>query len=121
MDTKTKNGLIVSGVVLGLFALYFIITKKGKVSNNTTPFPTPPPTNDPYFMVDKPTKIKEIQDYVSQNGSLFLFADTYAKSLDEAINAWYAAIQKNQPTFTFYNSILLSNKTINTKTGERIN
>jgi hypothetical protein len=120
MDTKTKNGLIVSGVVLGLFALYFIITKKGKVSTNT-PFPTPSPSNDPYFMVDKATKIKEIENYVSQNGSLFLFADTYAKSLDEAVNSWYSAIQKNQPTFTFYNRILLSNKTINTKNGESIN
>jgi hypothetical protein len=119
MEKKTKNGLIVSSVVIGLVLLYFIINKKGKVSD-TTPFPKPSPTNDPYFMVDKATKIKEITDYVSKNGSFFLFADTYAKSLDEAINAWYSAIQKNMPTFTFYNSILLVNKTINTKTGESI-
>lgn len=119
MDAKTKNGLIVSGVVLAI--VYFIFRKpKGKTDtiivnprNNNNPF-------DKYSFVDKSTKIKELQDYLKSNGQLWTFAYTWAKGTDEGINAWYEAMKANKPNFTFYNKVILSDEKVDTKTGNKL-
>ena len=135
MENKTKNGLIAVGTTLGLLGiLYFIFKKKlPNVVNNYSPIPYRPTIFDPYSLVDKATKIKEIKEYLKTNSTPFqkssydmgldpiwTFADSYAKASDDGVNAWYMATKKNEPTFTFYNKIILSNVKIDTKTGLRV-
>lgn len=135
MDAKTKNGLIAVGATLGALAIvYFIFRKKDPKNNiNINPLPTPPVPFDSYSLVDKQSKIKEIKEYLKTNATeiqkdayarglepIWTFADNFAKSSDEGVNAWYMAVKKNQPTFTFYNRTLLSNVNIDTKTGQKV-
>lgn len=137
MDAKTKKGLIASGVAIAIVgAVYFIFRKpKSKKDNNDIVNPIIFPDNafDAYSMVDKATKIQEIREYLKANATelqksayslgldpIWTFADTYAKGTNEGIIAWYAAIKKNQPTFTFYNKVILKNENIDTKTGNKV-
>lgn len=137
MEKSTKKGLIAVGATLGTLAIvYYILRQKApKPTNNTptTPFPLPNQKFDPYSLVDKTTKIQAIKDYLKSNASelqksayaqgldpVWTFADSYAKTTNDGINSWYAAIQKNEPTFIFYNSVTLANQKIDTKTGQKV-
>lgn len=123
MEKNTKNGLIAVGTTLGLLAIIYFLFMKKKPKQDNIFLPTPPKNEqqplDPYFIVDKETKIKTIKDHLTKNNSMWLFADSYAKTNDNSINAWYSAIQKNEPTYTYYDKIFLTNRTINTNTGEK--
>ena len=124
MEKNTKNGLIAVGSTLGLLAIiYFLFMKKKPKQSNNVFLPTPPKNEqnplDPYFVVSKEAKINAIKDHLTKNNAMWLFADSYAKTNDNAINAWYAAIQKSEPTYTYYDKIFLTNRTINTNTGEK--
>jgi hypothetical protein len=134
MDKKSLGFLAGAGGTLLL--LYFLFFKKSKSNDNnntTNPFPESNQPFDPYSLIDKATKIQEIKDYIKTNATdlqksayslgldpIWTFADNFAKSSDAGINAWYAAIKKNEPKFSFYNSVLLSNQTFDTKTGQKI-
>lgn len=120
MNKDLKSGLVVGGIIIASGALVYFLFFKNKATQNVGTFPTPNPPLDPYFNVEKSTKVQAIKDYLQQNGSFWLFADVFAKSYDVSINSWYEAIQKNQPSFTYYDRILLTNRTINTKTGNKI-
>ena len=135
MEAKTKNGLIAVGTTLGMLALvYYLFIKKPKTDNGgNIPFPPKPIPFDEYSLVDKANKIVEIKEYLKANATelqksayaigldpIWTFADSYAKATDEGVNAWYAAVKKNQPTFTFYNRTLLNNARIDTKTGLKV-
>jgi hypothetical protein len=122
MNKDVKTGLIVGGIIAASGALVYFLFFKNKTAAQSTGavnLPNNPPL-DPYFNVDKSTKVDVIKNYLQENGAFWLFADAFAKSYDSSINAWYTAIQKNQPTFTYYDRILLTNRTINTKTGNKI-
>jgi hypothetical protein len=136
MEAKTKNGLIAVGTTLGMLALiyYFFIKKQPTTDNgDNIPFPPKPLPFDEYSLVDKATKTKEIKEYLKTNATelqktayaiglepIWTFADTFAKASDEGVNAWYSAVKKNEPKFTFYNRTTLTNVTIDTKTGLKV-
>lgn len=130
MDKKSLG--FIAGAGGALLLLYFLFFRKNKStnsSNSTNPFPTSNQPFDPYSLVDKTEKVEKIKDYLKANGQYNLnigieypywnFSYTYAKT-DEGIIAWYAAIQKNEPTFTFYNKVLRINEKVNTKTGQKV-
>jgi hypothetical protein len=128
MDSKTKNGLIASGAVIGLIGvLYLLFRKPPTYVTNTTVFGDGGNGTDPYFMVDNDKKLKEIKKYVADQAGYdpnsefnqkmikyytqanpdmewepYWWPDINARSTQNGINAWYYAIQKKQPTFTFY-------------------
>jgi len=134
MDKKSLG--FIAGAGGALLLVYFLFFKKNKPNNNNdsnNTFPTPNQPFDQYSLIDKATKIQEIKDYIKTNATdlqksayslgldpIWTFADNFAKSMDAGINAWYAAIKKSEPKFTFYNNVLLSNQTFDTKTGQKI-
>ena len=146
MDSKTKNGLIASGAIIGLLGILYLIFKK-------------PPTSvtnvfgdgkngggagtDPYFMVDKYQKLKEIKKYVADQAGYdpnsefnqkqikyyaqanpdmqwepYWWPDVYAANTENGINAWYYAIKNNQPKFTFYVNDFFKKYECTTKDGK---
>jgi hypothetical protein len=137
MEKSTKKGLVAVGITASILAIAYYIFNKMKqkplsnTSTNTSSLPIQ--ENDPYSIVDKATKIQAIKDYLKSNATdlqksayaigldpIWTFSDTYAKGSNEGVNAWYYAIQKNQPTFSFYNKVILGNQIIDTKTGQKI-
>lgn len=139
MDNKTRDGLITSGVVIGLLGLLYLIFRKKNQPTNIVLSPLKDGGNtqyDRYSLTDKSQKIQVIKDYLKANdpsddalkndmeklGDPFWWnqSDIYARQTDNGINAWYAAIQKNQPTFTFYIDAFWKNYGVDTKTGQHI-
>lgn len=133
MEAKTKNGLIITGVTLVI--LYFIFRKKPIVNNlYVNPTNVFDDTFDPYNLVERSDKIKELKEFTKNNYGTpdfvaiadrlglepwWTMADSYAKT--EGLNAWYEAMKRNQPTFTWKRvNPLLSNLVIDTKTGQYI-
>lgn len=125
-----KNLGFIAGAGGALLLVYLLFFKKGSGSNsNGTPFPSSNNPLDLYSLVDKAEKVKQIKDYLKANGEYngnfgiefpyWDFSYTYAKT-DEGIIAWYAAIQKNEPTFIFYNKLLRMNEKVDTKTGQKV-
>jgi hypothetical protein len=147
MDSKTKNGLIASGAVIGLIGvLYLLFRKPPTYVTNTTVFGDKETgggsSTDPYFMVDNNQKLKEIKQYVADQAGYdpnsdfnkmqtkyyketnnmewqpYWWPDVYARTTQNGINAWYYAIQKKQPTFTFYVDQFRKNYECTTKDGK---
>jgi hypothetical protein len=133
MEKKTKNGIIVTGVTLVI--LYFILRKKPIVNNlYVNPTNVIDDTFDQYNLVERTDKIKELKEYTKNNYGTpdfvataerlgiepwWTMANSYAKT--EGLNYWYAAMKKNQPTFTWKRANpLLSDLVIDTKTGQSI-
>jgi hypothetical protein len=142
MDNKTRDGLITSGVVIGLLGLLYFIFRKPNTIIQINPYGGGGGGNssDPYSLVDKYEKIKFIKNYVANQSGYdasnqinkdmaalyaakglewqpYWFPDSYAANTDNGINAWYAAIQKNEPTFTFYVDAFRKNYKVNTNDG----
>jgi hypothetical protein len=138
MDNKTRDGLITSGVVIGLLGLLYLIFRKKNTPTTivVSPLDNGKSSYDPYSLTDKSQKIQVIKDYLKANspdsdvfkndmeklGDPYWWnqSDIYARQTDNGVNAWYAAIQKNQPTFTFYRDDFFKNYGVYTKTGQHI-
>jgi hypothetical protein len=146
MDSKTKNGLIASGTIIGLLGvLYLIFRKAPTYVTNTTVYGDNGGGSgtDPFFMVDNDKKLKEIKKYVAdqagydpnsqfnkmqvkfyaenypgQEWEPYWWPDVYARTTQNGINAWYYAIQKKQPTFTFYVDQFRKKYEVSTKDGK---
>jgi hypothetical protein len=147
MDNKTKDGLIASGVVLGLLGLLYLIFKPKSTTNiinQLNPNDKGGLSNvDPYSLVDKYQKLKEIKKYVADQAGYdpnsdfnknqvkfyaehypdmewqpYWWPDANAYSTDNGINAWYAAIKQNKPTFSFYVDGIRKNYECTTKDGK---
>jgi hypothetical protein len=88
MTSKTKNGLIVSGLVLGTIGVVYLIMKNQKSNTTNT------------SLVDKIFK-----HMVSINPDLANYQPQYLTSIGNEpliyLNAWSAAIDNNSPTFTY--------------------
>lgn len=91
MTSKTKNGLIFSGVVLGIVAVVYFIMKNQK--NNT---------------INNVLVEKIFQHMLASNIALVDYKPQYVTSLNNEplgyLNAWSAAIDSKSPTF-YYNNI----------------
>jgi len=113
MDAKTKKGLIVTGVVLGVVAAaYFLLKKVVPTSVNCTKDSNSKTLEELKFCVwnhmilNYPTAAtKENENFIKSN---YPFTDL------AFMRVWDAAIQKNEPTFTY------SGKKMDTSNGQFI-